>query len=45
MKCFIDTANLDEIREATAYGLPDGVTETTVSIPSCSSRARATRFT
>jgi transaldolase len=26
MKFFIDTANLDEIREATAYGLLDGVT-------------------
>jgi len=23
MKCFIDTANLDEVREATAYGLLD----------------------
>lgn len=26
MKFFIDTANLDEIREAMAYGLLDGVT-------------------
>jgi transaldolase len=26
MKCFLDTANLNEIREGTALGLVDGVT-------------------
>ncbi|MDR2934702.1 MAG: fructose-6-phosphate aldolase, partial [Candidatus Adiutrix sp.] len=26
MKFFLDTANLDEIREAAGYGLLDGVT-------------------